>query len=855
MSKRIAILFIILAGVLFSEEYEETYVVEERILGISSSIRVKAIAEKSEKISNPVRWQPVKTIIPDGSKVKAGDVLATFVSAQSEYDLETLLLRKKVIDANLQRRLKGIDNRNLDLDDQMSVLEDKLAALKSKLERQKSEPTEDDIRIVEGRLRIAAMNLEAARKDCEKAQDRFRREMISRAELDSAEKDLREKEARHLYATRELEYTRKPPEREANIRITEGEIKMAELEIDKLAFEIKEQQKISEIQKEGAVINKQRIDREIKEKREDIERVVVKAPQDGFVSANRFDNNDIVPGTRMWMNFGFLEMPQLDTMVFKGVLLESRRQYHQEGDKVEVRLNGYKDVPIMGRIKSISTLSHDLAEKENTALNRDRRFGVNVFDVIIVPDGIVDWLRPGMYGEAELFAEKEQKGLMLPMRFVKQHEGKSYISVGGVYREVSGSRIDSEFILDDPKYTGVTVGIGGRFAVEHEVKGEDERRLSATGELLPVRSTSIMVPRIGWWPWPKITWLAPEESMVKKGDVVAKLDPKEREKQVTEDEAQLTEVKSNKDELERKMEITRRNAVFKEKNAEYRLANVREETSKTLDIVPPAPVASAELSLTLAEIKLKDQQRKVDRERAKATPTVSPAELRKMERELLRSKLKLEQATLKLEKAREGASKIARSRAQLNLKDAEDGLEQVNRQNVYDNLAVLRDFERSKQRLGVVEKRLEYRRQQVADHTIYAPEDGLLCYNKVYNNGAITKVAVGNTVGPRFNILSIPDLSEMELKVEVDEKYYSQIRDGMEVEVVLPSLGEDRLVGVVVGIDLVFANRSRKDSQLGLYSSHEPLGEVIFCVRIRIKRGNVALKPGLVGQVLFPIPR
>ena len=852
---RFCIIIVTLLLALCAVAQEDSWVIAEETLEITTPIRVKTITEKSEKINNPVRWQPVKTILPDGTKVGKGDVLATFVSAQSEFDLETLLLRQKVIDSNLQRRLKNIDNRNLDLDDQMKVLEDKLAALNSKLERQKSEPTEDDIRIVEGRLRIAKMNLDASQKDYAKAQDRFRREMISRAELDAAEKDLREKEARHLYAVKTLEVTKNPPEREANIRITEGEIKMAELEIDKLAFEIKEQLKISEIQKEGAVINKQRIEREIKEKREDIEKITVKSPADGFVSANTFDNNEIVPGTRMWPNFAFMEIPQMDTIAFKGVLLESRRQHHQENDRVLVRLNGYKDTPIEGRIKSISTLSHDLAEKDDVALNRDRRFGVNVFDVIIVPTSKVEWLRPGMFGEAEVFATKTVTGVMVPMRYVKQREGKYYLSIDGMFHEVKGSRVGVNFMLDDTSLKGKTVTMGGHFDEAQSRKGEEEKRLTASGELLPVRSTDIAVPRIGWWPWPKITWLVPEETVVKKGDVVAKLDPKEREKQVIEEEARVTEVKSGKEETEKKMEITRRTAIFKEKNAEYRLANVREESGKTLNIVQPGPVNSAELNLKLAEIKLQDQQRKVDREHGKATPTVSPAELRKMERELERSKLKVEQARLNLEKALEGSTKIARSRAQLNLKDAEDSLEQVKRQNIYDNLSIRRDFERSKQRLTQVEKRLEYRREQVANHTITSPEDGLICYNKVYNNGAITKVAVGNTVGPRFNILSIPDLSEMELKVEVDEKYYSQIHEGMEVEVVLPSLSEEHLTGSVTGIDLVFSNKNKKDSQIGLYSSHEPLGEVIFCVRIRIKRGEAALKPGLIGQVFFPIAK
>ena len=116
-------------------------------------------------------------------------------------------------------------------------------------------------------------------------------------------------------------------------------------------------------------------------------------------------------------------------------------------------------------------------------------------------------------------------------------------------------------------------------------------------------------------------------------------------------------------------------------------------------------------------------------------------------------------------------------------------------------------------------------------------------------------MAVGNTVAQSFNILSIPNLSQMEIKVELDEKYYSDIRVGMPVEVRLPSMGEDTVKGTVSKIDLLFSNRAKKDSQLGLYSSHEPLGEVTFQVHVVIDTSAMQLKPGLVGEVFFPIPK
>ena len=53
-------------------------------------------------------------------------------------------------------------------------------------------------------------------------------------------------------------------------------------------------------------------------------------------------------------------------------------------------------------------------------------------------------------------------------------------------------------------------------------------------------------------------------------------------------------------------------------------------------------------------------------------------------------------------------------------------------------------------------------------------------------------------------------------------------------------------------IDLLFTNRGKKDSQLGLYSSREPLGDVVFKVRVRFQNDGLALKPGLVSEVFFP---
>ena len=833
----------------------DSIVVSEQSLPFTYSIRIRAFTEKSEKINNPVRWLPLETVIADGTYVQAGDVVATFSSEETANDLIALKLQQAVIDANVDRRLAEIDNNAVDLTDQMGTLQDKLSALEAKLERLRSEPNPDDVRIAEGRLRVATLNVNASQKDFTKAEDRFKRAMISRAELDSYEKDLREKEARARFATQELEVTKNPPTVPNDIKRTEIDIENTKLEVAKLAFEMSEQEKISVIQKDAARIHQRRNQKEIADKEKDLQHTSVKAPIAGFVSHNRVFNSELIPGLKMWDNYAFMEIPEIATIGFRGVLHESVRKHFKEGDEVRIRVNGRYADAISGRLKSISTLSHDLAEKDESGGGDVKTFGVKVFDVVITTTEPLSWLRPGMRGEADLLASTPIVGPALPLQYVLQQDGKSFVAENGLYREVSGTVVGSFFILDNPSWLDKRVTPRGTFPVRKDDDGKEEKRLNASGELLPVRSTDILVPDIGHWPWPKITWLIPEESMVKAGDVVAKLDPEEREKRISNISANYTEVDSRCNELEKKIEITRRNGEFRQTNASNNLATVRISSDETLNYVSPLPVFRGEMTLKLAKIQLAATQQRLDRELGKKNPTMSPVELAKLKRTLRRHTLKVEQAELNLSKDREGATRIAKSRAALNLADAEANLESTAKSVHFDNLSIRREYDRNKQHLGNIDRRLQREIRRRDNHVITSPADGLICYNKVFNGNNMAKVSLGNTVGPRFNILSIPDVSEMEIKVEVPEKYYGDVHPGLEVEVRIPSLGEARLAGTVSKVDLLFSNRGKKDSQLGLYSSHEPLGEVTFAVRITVKTDHDRLKPGLISEVFFPFQK
>ena len=838
---------------------DESVAVEQRALSYTCSLRVSAITEKAEMIASPVNWLPLSYIIEDGAKVEKGEVIARFDSESSLYELGALEKDRGVIEAELAQRLREIDNKEAEMRDRLSSLRDKLAVLDARLTRLKRVPVPDDVEIAEGRLRVARMNAAAAEKDLAKARDRFQRQMISRGEVDKVETAYRERQALLTYAENELAYTRLPTAA-GTIEQTELEIANGALECAKIENELAEYKAISDIQRDGAGSRKKLIDRKIQEKQDDINNTVVKAPISGYISYAKMWDDDIGVGTKMWKNFTFTKIPDMSTLAFKGPMPESVRKYFKEGDAATVCLQGRQYEPIPCTVKSISTLSHDLAEKDESGWGLGGKgFGVKVFDVVFTITKVPEWVRPGMIGDAEMVAATPISGPAVPLKFLTVRDGVSYLSTEGAFRETPGTVAQGWFVIDDAAWVGRTVSMQGEFRGNLTGGAREaalENLYSASGELLPVTSVDVKVGDIGWrWPWPKVTWLVGEETTVKTGDEVAKLDTQELDRRMSDEETRANEVRSRTQELEKQVELTRREGEFKLKTEQNTLRVTELKMDTVLRGCDTLAVLKAELARDQARIRRDDVVRRVANEEQKTAPTLSPVEFARLQREKRRCELRLEEAGIRLQQAEAGAGAVERSQATLDTLRQKVTVDTIARSVAFDTFKQSRNYEQSKLDLRRVEQRLEELQKQRACHVIKAPAEGIICYSKVWNNDSFSKIAVGNQVGPRFNIMAIPDLANMYVSVEVPEKYFGQIVVGMPVDVQIPALSKALLKGEVAAVDFLFENRQKSESQVGMYSSHEPLGEVIFKVRVTVKADGVKLKPGLVGEVFFPFAR
>lgn len=136
-----------------------------------------------------------------------------------------------------------------------------------------------------------------------------------------------------------------------------------------------------------------------------------------------------------------------------------------------------------------------------------------------------------------------------------------------------------------------------------------------------------------------------------------------------------------------------------------------------------------------------------------------------------------------------------------------------------------KDAERKnrQQSLAIREQSVAKYRKQVENAEIVAPQDGLVVYaTSVDNNrwgGDEGPLQIGSKVWPNQSLIVLPDTSEMVASVRVHESLASRIRPGQRATVKVDAVGDRRFQGTVEGVGVLAEQTSRwMDPNLREYS-------------------------------------
>lgn len=825
----------------------------EREFQYRATLPALTFAEKAETVSNPLHFPQLKWIIPDGVYVEEGDEVTRFDRAALLLRLDNLHRERAIVQAELKQALTSIRNRDMALADELEELRDRLVVFETLLERYRALPEPDDVAIAKGRLHVARLEYEAAERDLERAKDRFKRGMISPGEFDDYEQTYRERKARLGYREGQLELASRPAE-ERVLRSTELHIQNIKLEIDKLLDETRRNAEISKIEREGANARVEIMEGRITETEEDLENAIVRAPVSGHVVYQPMFRRYLgQTSNKMWKDFAYLTIPAPESVALKAVLPEPEQRFFKVGDTVTIRVTGRPREPLKGRIESFSALARDRAEQEQARWIRKADSGIMVFDVVIKPLTRPEWLHVGLSAECELEAETPVRAPSVPASYVRSHGGEHYVSLDGVFQRVDGTLIDGYYVLSDESLLDREVDRVGRMVsdAERESNGDGPGAYRVSGELHPSETEDVVIGDV--YKWQKVAWLIPEDTMAKEGDVVARLDEAETEEEVREAEKALQQATSRREKEEEELELRMQENRFNLERAENLCAISKMKLEELLDDRDTEAKLKARLDVELAQVRVDYLERELERLEKTSMTAMSPLEIARLKRDSKRAELQREAARLRLQKLVDGPEESATCRAELDYEECRIIVSNLSKKLDTDrsrNTYVLQRANREERRLAeeLAERRLEF-----SNLVLRAPKDGLVRYGKVRNSGVWSKVAVGSQVTDRAVIVRIADVSRMYVRVELPESLYTSVRVGLPVKLKVRSLNQMTLAGEVSDIEFLFRPRRRKDTQRGLYSSHEELGETVFFARVEVDAGKgVGLKPGAVAEVIFP---
>jgi RND family efflux transporter MFP subunit len=146
----------------------------------------------------------------------------------------------------------------------------------------------------------------------------------------------------------------------------------------------------------------------------------------------------------------------------------------------------------------------------------------------------------------------------------------------------------------------------------------------------------------------------------------------------------------------------------------------------------------------------------------------------------------------------------------------------------------------NKEALALEETRLQKIQDQLAKCTITAPQPGMVVYDTTGGRfDRIITIEPGATVRHQQNLIKLPDLNEMNVKVKLHESVVKQVAGGAQAYVTIDAFPKDRLTGRVTKI-AIMPDRSQWWLNPGLKS---------YLTEIGLDATPKGLKPGMSAQV------
>lgn len=321
-----------------------------------------------------------------------------------------------------------------------------------------------------------------------------------------------------------------------------------------------------------------------------------------------------------------------------------------------------------------------------------------------------------------------------------------------------------------------------------------------------------------------------EGQSIKQGQVLARLEPEAFASTVAQAEAALTQARANLNALEATLSLKQAMLPAEVSRAEAAVQAVEYQYRELSEGYRPQEVAKARLAVADAQAALEKARNDKRRADQLFEENVIPKSNKDTQDLLYENAMHQYQVTLEnLKLAEEGfrkesvaasEAKVAESRAALLL--ARSNLIQID--------VAEREVEAGRARVAAAEAGLEAARIQLSYTQLKAPFAGILTSRNV---------EPGEVVSLGREVLSVADLSRVELKIFVDETEIGGVKPGQPVSVRIDTFPDKRFKGRVSYIS------PESEFTPKIIQTHKERVKLVYLVKVALDNPNFELKPGM----------
>ena len=358
------------------------------------------------------------SIVPEGTRVNKNDEVCRFDTDELTklYELQNVKWQTAESKAKSARGDLAVQRNKERSETDKATLAHKLAEIA--LEKYKKREYDVSLERLQGKVGLAKKNLKEAQDNLEFTRNLVKKgflplEQIRLMELGVEEKRflVREGEA-ELGMLQEFDRKQKIAELDGKEKETREEL-LRTKESQKAATE----KAVSDL--EGAEVNARLEKAALERNKAQIDRCVIKAPQDGIVVYFKRYYDEaarIQPGASVFYQQPIFTLPDLNKMKVKVKIHESVIKKIVKGQKATLQADALPNRPMTGTVKSVGTLAQSEGWRQTV-----KEYLVEIEIDDLPTDG---GLKPGMTAETKIHVQTVRDARMVPVQAVTEYDGK-----------------------------------------------------------------------------------------------------------------------------------------------------------------------------------------------------------------------------------------------------------------------------------------------------------------------------------------------------------------------------------------------------------------------------------------------